>query len=134
MRPRGGDSKLFDCPSGCCSFILHFSCNSFLNTSLTLLIVVQPVIRRNFSQSTHYRLFQMHCWLFPKRVYLCFNLPFGILKHTLSVWEGNWSTTAENRGIRCESSGMCRCKCGLFSSHRQCWDFTKATYQFILSR
>lgn len=53
-----------------------------------------------------------------KCVCLCVIMSSETSEYTASVLDGNWSTTAENRGIRCVTSERCQGECGLHMGFR----------------
>lgn len=120
--PGGGDSTLFHW----CSSMPHFNCNSF-----SRLLTCQSHWNNDWSRSNssvqylpgHQRralLEPLLVWerpLFLQHVCLCFIMSAGISEQTVSIWD--WSTTAENRGIRHESCETCQSEYGLYMCYRQ---------------
>ena len=118
-----------------CSHMLHFSCN----TSSPLLTCQSHWTSKCSPSNTSLQYFreekplpghplQALFWdaplglgkaTLPLQHVCALSRLLGYQSNTVSVWEGKWSTTAENRGIRCESSEMCHSEFGLYMCYRQ---------------
>lgn len=99
--------------------MLHFSSNSF-TSSLTCYSpwrkLCSPlntdVCNSNNDEPIHTAGSHTCCGCLGKpaspHVYFCIIMSAGILEHTVSVLNGNWSTTAVNRRIKCETGERCQ--------------------------